>query len=442
MHRTRQWALRALAVTAGLGLATGGLLATSAGAQSGSSPGVTAKDITLGYISSETGVAASASVGSARGCTARVDAENAKGGVNGRKINLQAIDDKSANNLTAAQDLVQNRNAFIVINDSPFAFQTYRFLNDQGVPMLGGGFDGSYYYEKGNENIISAYGDGTPVPGLTYDNVTNVMKQLGAKNVAGVGYGVSPSSSESAKAVVNYAAKASGLKSGYLNTSVDFGTTDVSPIVLGIKNAGSDALYMPLDTSTNVALVEGLQQNNVDMKATVSATGYGQAILDSPAAKALTAHDVFQTGYKPVELGGSAVKTFQQNLKKYTGFTGVPGFGEDTGYVSCDLAILGLKNAGKNPTRQGWVDAIRTTNGGIYDNAGLACSPRNFSKANFGKVTSTACLWYVAIKNGKWTVLNGGKPTTGKLVGDPALIKQYQSDAGTGVTTTSAPPAT
>jgi branched-chain amino acid transport system substrate-binding protein len=421
-------------------LATTGMLAGSAGAQASNAPGITDKAVTLGYISSETGVAASASEGSARGCTARVDAENAKGGVNGRKIDLEAIDDKSSGNLTAAQDLVQNRNAFIVVNDSPFAFQTYRFLNDQGVPMLGGGFDGSYYYEKGNENIISAYGDGTPVPGLTYDNVTKQMKQLGAKSVAGLGYGVSPSSSESAKAVVNYAAKADGLKSGYLNTSVDFGTTDVSPIVLGIKNSGSDAVYMPLDTSTNVAVVQGLQQNNVDIKATVSATGYGQDILDSPAAKALTPHDIFQTGYKPVELGGSAVKTFQQNLKKYTGFSGVPGFGEYTGYVSCDLFIVGLQNAGKNPTRQGWVDAIRKTNGGIYNNAGLACSPRNFSQANFGKVTSTACLWYVAIKNGKWTVLNGGKPTIGKLVGDPALIKQYQSDAGTGVTTTSAPP--
>jgi Periplasmic binding protein len=273
---------------------------------------------------------------------------------------------------------------------SAFAFATYRFLNDQGVPMLGGGFDGSYYYEKGNENIVSAYGDGTPVAGLMYDNVTNVMKQLGANTVGGVGYGVSPSSSASAKAVVNYAAKASGLKSGYLNTPVDFGTTDVAPIVLGIKNAGSDAVYMPLDTSTNIAIVQGLQQNNVDTKATLWATGYDQAILDSPAAKALTSHDVFQTAYKPVELGGSAVKTFRQNLKKYTGFSGVPGFGEYTGYVSCDLAIVGLQNAGKNPTRQGWVDAIRTTNGGIYNNAGLACSPRNFSKANFGKVISTS----------------------------------------------------
>jgi branched-chain amino acid transport system substrate-binding protein len=442
MQQPKTWGRRAIALLAGVGLATGAGLSTATGAsaQSGSTPGVTAKDITLGYISSETGVAASASKGSTAGCNARIGAENAKGGVNGRKIKLEAIDDQSANNLNDAKDLVQNRNAFIVINDSAFAFATYRYLNDAGVPEIGAGFDGSYYFEKGNENIISAYGDGTPVPGITYDSVTNVMKKLGAKSVAAVGYGISPSSSEAAKATETFAAKASGLKSGYLNTSVDFGTTDVGPIVLGVKNAGADAIYMPLDTSTNIAIVQGLQQNNVPMKVTVSATGYGQALLDQPAANTLTATDLFQTAYKPVELGGAAVKTFQQNLKKYAGFTGVPGFGEYTGYVSCDLAIVGLQNAGKNPTRQGFVDGIRKTNGGIYDNAGLTCSPRNFSPQNFGKVVTESCVWYAVVKNGKWKVLFNGKPVKGKIVGDPALITQYQSSAGTGVTTTTAAP--
>jgi branched-chain amino acid transport system substrate-binding protein len=441
MHQRKRWGLRAIALAAGLGVAMGGLLATSAGAQSGSTPGVTDKEITLGYISSETGVAASASVGSANGCKARIGAENAAGGVNGRKINLEEIDDKSSANLNSGKDLVENRNAFVVINDSPFAFQTYRYMNDAGVPMLGGGFDGSYYYETGNENIVSAYGDGTPVPGLTYDNVGKVMKQAGAKKGGAIGYGVSPSSSETAKATVNYAVPAVGLQKGYLNTAVDFGTTDVGPIVLGIKNAGTDAIYLPLDSSTNLAVISGLQQNNVPMKATISATGYGQALLDQPASKTLTAHDYFQTAYKPVELGGSAVKTFQQNLKKYAGVTGVPGFGEYTGYVSCDLFIVGLKAAGKNPTRQSWVDGIRTTNGGIYDNAGLTCGNRNFSKANFGKVVKDSCIYYTYVKDGKWKVAFGGKPTTGKLVGDKALIAQYESNGGTGVTTTSAAPA-
>jgi hypothetical protein len=41
------------------------------------------------------------------------------------------------------------------------------------------------------------------------------------------------------------------------------------------------------------------------------------------------------------------------------------------------------------------------------------------------------------VKNGKFNVLNKGKPITGKLVGDPALIAQYER-GGTGAATTTA----
>jgi ABC-type branched-subunit amino acid transport system substrate-binding protein len=442
MHRSLSRTVRLLAVVAGLSLATAGLFTVSASAQSGNTPGVTDKEVTLGYITSETGVAASVLANADKSCKARVDAENAKGGVNGRKIKLEAIDDKSSGeNLTAAKDLVQNRDVFAVIDNSAFAFLSYRFLKDQGVPMIGAGFDGSYYYQPGNENIISALGNGTPVPGLTYDTVTKVMKQMGAKKVAAVGYGVSPSSSESAKATESFGAKAKGLKGVYLNTNVDFGSTDVGPIVLGIKNSGADGLYLPLDSNTNFAIVQGLQQNGVKMKANVLATGYSQDLLNQPIAKTITPNDVMFTSYRPIELGGKAVKQFQANMKKYGGLTGIPNYGGYTGYIACDLAIHGLKNAGRNLTRQGFVDAIRNTNGGIYDSAGLTCQPANFSHENFGKISPTSCAWFVSVENGKFKVLNKGKPITGKLVGDPALIEQYRSSTGSGVTTTTAAPA-
>jgi branched-chain amino acid transport system substrate-binding protein len=330
-----------------------------------------------------------------------------------------------------------------VVNDSPFAFLTYRYLVGSKVPMIGGGFDGSYYYDQGNEYTISSLGDGTPVPGITSDTVTNLMKKLGATKVAAIGYGVSPSSSETAKATVNYAAKASGLKPGYLNNSVDFGSTDVGPIVLGIKNSGSDGVYLPLDSNTNFAIIQSLQQNGVDTKAVVSATGYSQDLLDQPIAKTITPSDVLQTSYKPIELKDPAVKTFVNNLKKYADITGVPNYGVYTGYITCDMAILGLKNAGKTPTRQSFVDGIRKTNGGKYGSAGLTCRDVDLSYAHFGKISSEpACIYYVQVKNGKFVPYNGGKPITGKTVGDPAIIKKYTDSAGTGVATTTAPPAT
>jgi branched-chain amino acid transport system substrate-binding protein len=430
--------LRAVAVVAVLGIASAGVLATGAGAQSSSDPGVTNKAVKLGYISSQTGVAAATHKNAHKACQGRVNVENAKGGVNGRKIEVEYIDDKSgAGNLTAAQDLVQNRNVFAVVDNSAFAFLAWRFLKEAGVPMIGGGFDGNYYYNEGNESIISSLGNGTPVPGLTYDTSTRQMKKMGATKVAAVGYGASPSSSESAKAVESFGAEAQGLEGVYLNNSLEFGGTDVGPIVLGIKNSGADGVYLPLDADTNFAIVQGLQQNGVKMKANILATGYGQDLLDQPIAKTITPNDVMFSAYKPIELGGPAIKKFMAALKK-GGLSGVPDYGSYLGYITCDMAILGLKEAGKNLTHQAFVDGIRNANGGKYDGAGLMCQPVDLSYENFGKISETSCTYFVTVEDGKFKVLNGGKPVTGKLVGDPELIAQY-TEGATATTTTAAP---
>ena len=125
------------------------------------------------------------------------------------------------------------------------------------------------------------------------------MKLLGATKTAAVAYGASPSSTASAQALQDLAVPSLGMKAVYTNKSVDFGTTDVGPIVLGIKNAGADADYLPLVESSNIAIVQSLQQNDVQMKANVLATGYGQDLLDSPAAKTLDKHTVVFQTYKP-----------------------------------------------------------------------------------------------------------------------------------------------
>jgi branched-chain amino acid transport system substrate-binding protein len=405
----------------------------------GTRRGVAKDSVTLGFIWPGTGVGSPSFEDSAKACQARVDAQNAKGGVNGRTIALQAIDDQSsAANLTAAKDLVQNRQVFAVVNNSPFAFVSYRYLQGAGVPLIGGGSDGTYYGTKGNENIISALGNTAPVTGLTYDYGTNLAKKLGATKIGSVAYGIAQSSTTAAQGVQQYAAPASGLEPVYLNTSVDFATTDVGPIVLGLKNSGADAVYLPLVSNTDLLIAQGLQQNGVPMKAVLMEGGYGQATLNSPIAKKLNSSDIVAQSYKPVELKNDpAVKQFTSDLEKYAGITGVPDVGAYTGYIGCDLAITGLQRAGKNPTRQGFIDGLH--NLGAYKPADLTCQPIDLSLKNFGKTPTTGCQYYLTFKHGKFVVMNNGKPYFGKLVGDPALIAANNTGTAADVTATSTP---
>jgi len=287
-------------------------------------------------------------------------------------------------------------------------------LLSAGVPMIGGGYDGVYYGDPGNEKIISAGGNVVNVNGVSYTLIPKVMKKMGATKVAALAYGVSASSTASATNLQKLAVPEVGLKAVYTNTAIDFGTTDVGAPVLGIKNAGADAVYLPMVANSNLAVVQGLAQNGVKMKSEVLATGYGQDLLDQPASKSFGPEVVLQTGYAPVELKTKATKRFQADLKK-VGITGVPDFGAYTGYAACELAVLGLKNAGNPPVQANFSDNLRKI--GSYDAAGLSCQPIDISAATFGKAPPTSCGWFVQIKNGKYVPFpSNGKPSQGELI--------------------------
>jgi branched-chain amino acid transport system substrate-binding protein len=403
----------AIAALVTAGLVTPGSAATDA---DGDSTGVTAKEIKVGYIYSKGGLAGSTFENAAEGFNARVKAQNAQGGVNGRKIAAEIADDSgSANNLVAAQDLVQNRKVFLVVNNSPFAFLGFRFLLDSGVPMVGGGYDGNEYGQPGNEKLISILGNSAPVYGAQYSpGFVDLMKKAGAKNVGVVAYGMSASSTAAAENLQKYAVPAAGLKAAYTNTTVDFGTTDVGPLVLGMKNAGVDAVYLPLVLSTNLAIVTAAAQNNLKFKLAVLATGYGQALLDQPASQTIGPEILLAQGWAPVELKTAATKKFQSDLTKYSSFRGVPDFGVYTGYLAADLMIKGLEAAGKSPTRDGYISATKGLN--TWDAAGLSCQPVDVSAQGFGTVPKTVCGYYVQIKNGKFVPYPNKNPIKGKLI--------------------------
>jgi branched-chain amino acid transport system substrate-binding protein len=156
------------------------------------------------------------------------------------------------------------------------------------------------------------------------------------------------------------------------------------------------------------------------MKAELMATGYGQQLLDQPVAKQLGPEIIFTQGWAPVEAKTKATKQLQADLKKYAGYTGVPDFGIYTGYIDCDLAILGMKQQGKNLRRSTYAAGLRKL-GHFNAGGGLGCGDTDVSVAGYGKPGATICTWAMQVKNGKFVVLKpkGSKNPywTGKLVG-------------------------
>jgi hypothetical protein len=91
---------------------------------------------------------------------------------------------------------------------------------------------------------------------------------------------------------------------------------------------------------------------------------------------------------------------------------------------------------GKNVTREDFASKFRKL--GTYDAAGLNCAPYPVGLDSFGKFAETGCSYYMQVKNGKFVVMNKGKPVIGKLVGTPAALEANATGNPSLVTTTTA----
>jgi len=401
----------------------GGLLFAAWGAPAGaagttaSAPGVTASTITIGFIASTEGVAGPNFVNYQKGAQARFDLQNAHGGVDGRKLQLVSEDD--AGNPTADITIVQSllsKGIFGFIIGTPFFFEAYKVPQQEGVPVVGGGYDGTEWGQVPNYNMFSTTGDsaGSYNPNIGSTQEVAFMKEEGATCVAGLGYGISPSSSASATSLAKSAA-AVGMKNCYINTTIPFGAVDVEPTVLAMKAAGVDAVGLQMDNNTNFAILTDGQTSGLKLKAAIAATGYGQSLLDDPTALAaakLPGTYFFSEG---PPLSSAPEKALRAALKKYEGFSGVPGFDWYEGYTQADLMIKGLEVAGKNPTRQSFITNLRNVKG--YTANGLLPNAIDLSKKDFGTAPKTECSWYAkVVGSGFQTVPASGKPVCGKTL--------------------------
>ena len=372
-------------------VAQSAVAATPAGA---STPGVTRNTITLGLITELTGPASAETTGMVPSAEARIALQNAEGGVDGRKIKLIVKDDQTspAADQSASAALV-SEGVFGVLDESAVTFGGYKLLQQRGIPVTGGAYDGPEWYQQPNTNMFSFTGPGD-AKDPQYTNTAVFAKEHGGTKCGSVGYAISPSSQASATGF-DFACAKEGLKNAYLNNSLPFGSINVTTLVLQLKAAGVNALYLPLDENTNFAIMTALKQAGVNMKVIINATGYGQSLVtDTSAAPDAQGAWFLGTG-APVELKSAATKSFQAALKKYAHYTGVPDFSWYEGWGSADLMIKGLELAGRNPTQANFISALHKVSS--YDVNGIE-NPVNLTLARFGKAPTKLCEYLTQFK--------------------------------------------
>jgi len=411
---TRLAALGAL-VTA---LVCSAVAAAPAGA---SDPGVTSKTITIGFISDLTGPASSTFFDAAGGIDARVALQNAKGGVDGRKIKVVVKDDATnpATYFAAASDLAGS-GVFGVVSTSSVGFGGSKILQQAGIPVTGWGFDGPEWGMQPYTNMFSFY----PVTATafngnyyTYDYWGRFLKSIGVTKLAGLSYSISPSSQHAIDTTLASAGK-HGVSTCYNDKTVQFGGVDFTAAALSMKAAGCNGVTVALVDSSDVAVAQAVKNAGMKAKTIIGGTGYDNTVLSTPSAAAALDGQYMDTqvDFTPPNTPTQAMlNALRKYDPQYKG--GLPDYGTYVAYLGADLMIKGLQQAGNNPTRSAFISNLHKVTS--YNAGGILPGSVSFSLKNFGTVAmlpKTYCNYFVQLKNDKYTTTNGNKPWCGSLV--------------------------
>ena len=367
-------------------------------------PGVDDSTIKVGVITIQSGAQAQSFAPSTLdGIQARIDRANSAGELGDRQIQLVVKDDQGnqANNLTAAQQLVEEEKVFGIIEVSNAADGSGKYLNKQKIPVAGwhiGQKEWGIY-----PNMFSWRNTQPPDPATEFTSRNaDVMKALGAKKIAVIGSNIGASATFIDQ-IATAVKKTKGLKLVYKTTDVTADQQDFTGIAAAVKDAGADGVYTGLAGIQANNLSQGLKQAGIDLKAIVFPGGYDSRVLGLPGYEGA----YMGTEFKPLEVGSPGLTQYEQDMQ---GAGKEPeNFFQIQGYLSADVFVQGLLAAGVGcPTRKAFINNLRLVKD--YD-AGGSFIPVDYSEI-FGRIFY--CVYYVQIQNKKFVPVFDGEPFCAK----------------------------
>ena len=351
-------------------------------------PGVTPTSVNLALIFPVTGASSSPFVGLSEGAKLRVAQQNAKGGVNGRKIVVTVYDDKSDGSTQSSQvnKALQQDNQFGFIHGSTTdaSLALTRAVN---APVI---VAGSTPLTATDRNVFGYNGPTTSA----YSTAQNAkrLKVAGSTNVGVLNHN-SPGANLGGNGFIA-TAPTEGLTIGLRIQDLPIGTYDATSTALRIRQSGINGAYLLLVSDGGISVGSAMKQQGVSIPTMVPG-------LTDPAAVAKAGSSlqgfISQTyGNVPLTVPGiPAIRTYVNGMKA----AGVNPYSNNgpVGYITADEFIVGLSKAGKCPTRDSFVNALRAS---TVKGAGLLPVPISFRPGLTPNGDPNPCTWFQTVKNG------------------------------------------
>ncbi|WP_242423882.1 ABC transporter substrate-binding protein, partial [Frankia sp. EI5c] len=226
-------------------------------------PGVTADQVKVGFVYSDSGTGSSALSSARAGVTARLGLVNEEGGVNGRHIIYRWRDDSSspAENTRATAELVEHEGVFGLISATSALAGSLDTLADKRIPVTGlvqSGW-GSY------DNLFSFIYDVSPEITARY-----ILKKNGRK--AAIVMSGSAELTQQIAAKYRAAFEGAGLSTAPEAVSYASGSDSPNRIAQRLESAGVDSLVALTSPQDLAEIMQGIRNVGVELASVVSLT--------------------------------------------------------------------------------------------------------------------------------------------------------------------------
>ncbi len=379
--------------TLGLALMVAAVAVPEVASGSSSVPGLTATQVNIGAIVTQSGSVAADFAPYLAGVNAYFDyVSKDLGGVNGRKIVLtNALDDASdpSTDITDARTLVTADHVFAIVGISTAFFSASTYLGKTSVPVFGYATQNVW---AGPKNLFADGGSevdfDSSVPDFAY-----VAHKTKSTRVAVVALDY-PSSQDECKGAVT-GLRTYGIKVVYSNLDEPIFNQTFSTDVTKIKSANADMVITCMDVDSSVLLSKTMQLDGYTPAAQMWLDGYDRNILKNDAQYMKNTYFMLQ--HVPYELAAAYPAVFPgmslyfQSMAKYGYSSNEFSDVALQGWEGANTFVEGLRAAGKHPTQASVVAAINKIKS---DTAGGIVGPINWTIAH-SKVTSPSCVSFV-----------------------------------------------
>ncbi|MBL7492360.1 ABC transporter substrate-binding protein [Frankia sp. AgB1.9] len=356
------------------------------------SPGFTSNTVKIGYLYPDTGPFAQALLATRSGFIARVEQQNAAGGVHGRKIITATGDDQGDNgtNLQAARQLVDVDQVFGIVEGTVAASGGADLLRQQNVPVVGlpaesiwadhsypNMFAHAYVYAGANAGSVDTFGQ--------------FVKAQGGRKVAVIGTDVSAASNQLDGEIVD-SLRAVGVEIS--TQTFIYNAVHTDPVALGrqLMAAGVDTAVGSLSAQDFSHIMMGAKTAGANIRIYLSASGYDHSVLAQDGRQLAGLYTWLN--YLPFEANTPADQTFFKAMSDYAPELQPPD--QELAlieYILTDMFITGLEHAPACPTRADFISTLRNLTG--YTADGLLPGPVDFK--NWGRLS--LCYTFVRVND-------------------------------------------